>query len=141
MAAGGNGALRRRFDAVSGKAEIEILVEALLGSGADVAVLGLFDLARSGLVDEGSAQTMARRFDELDAATAEVAADLGCASVDLHHHVRTRDPRIFGSDRMHCNARGHAVAAAECLRAPASFVRSSPAARRPGRAAPGEPAE
>jgi hypothetical protein len=37
--------------------------------------------------------------------------------VDTHHHPRAADPEIFASDRMHANARGHAIAFAAIVRA------------------------
>jgi hypothetical protein len=63
---------------------------------------------------------MIERFDDLDAVTASVAAELGALHVDSHHHPRASDPGIFASDRMHANARGHAIAFAATVEALAS---------------------
>lgn len=79
--------------------------------------IGLFDLARSGLIPEPYAVPMAQRFDSLDALTCRVAADHGGVHVDNHHHPLANDAGIFASDRIHCNARGHAIAAANLVMA------------------------
>lgn len=126
VAAGGNDALRKGFEPVALEQDLEDLLGPLRLSGATVAILGLFDIARSGLVDDRYAAAMAERFDGLDAVTAALAERLGCVFVDLHRHPRSRDPDIFSSDRIHCNARGHAIAGAASLRALAADVASSP---------------
>jgi lysophospholipase L1-like esterase len=116
VAAGGNDALRRSFNERAFTKNLAGLLAPLRETGAMVAVLGLFDLARSGLVPEPRAAAMAGRFDLLDSLTAQLTRELDCVLVDLHRHRRTSDAGIFSSDLLHCNARGHAVAAAACLR-------------------------
>ncbi|MFJ5786628.1 hypothetical protein [Streptomyces hydrogenans] len=46
---------------------------------------------------------MARRFDELDRITADLTRTLNGIHVDTHHHP-------LAADRVHANARGHAIA-------------------------------
>jgi lysophospholipase L1-like esterase len=117
VVAGGNDALGRRYDAEGIRAGLVGLVAPLALSGALVVTIGLFDLARSGLLPGEVAEEMARRFDELDAITKSVAATFGAVHVDTHHHPRAADPSIFASDRMHANARGHAIAAEAIMKA------------------------
>lgn len=128
VAAGGNDALRRSFNVPTVKRDLENLLNPLRDAKADVAVLGLFDIARSGLIEERYATVMAERFDDLDRVTGALAGELGCVFVDLHRHPRSRDPGIFSNDLLHCNARGHAIAAAACMQALAAYVdqRSAP---------------
>jgi lysophospholipase L1-like esterase len=114
---GGNDALARSYDAGRVARELREIVVPLSEAGAFVVTIGLFDLARSGLVTAEYAPAMAARFDELDSVTAAVAAEVGALHVDTHHHPRAADPEIFASDRMHANARGHAVAFAAIVRA------------------------
>jgi lysophospholipase L1-like esterase len=117
VAAGANDAFRRSFNPEQVRIGLLDLVWPLQEAASVVALIGLFDLARSGLVPEAFAGAMAERFDALDAVSAGVASELGCVLVDNHSHPLARDPAIFASDNIHCNARGHAVAATNCVRA------------------------
>lgn len=116
VAAGANDAFRRSFDPGTVRAALVALVGPLRQVGATVALIGLYDLARSGLVPEPYATGMAERFDALDVLTADVAAEQGCVFVDNHSHPLSSDPAIYASDRVHCNARGHAIAATTAIR-------------------------
>ncbi|MFD3653488.1 SGNH/GDSL hydrolase family protein [Streptomyces sp. NPDC058620] len=109
VSAGGNDAFRG-FDPETLRAELTSFLTPLAESGALVITIGLFDLARSGLVPPEHADGMARRFDELDRITAGLARALGGIHVDTHHHPLAADPGIYSTDRIHANARGHAVA-------------------------------
>jgi lysophospholipase L1-like esterase len=117
VVAGGNDALARSYDLDRIRAGLVGLVVPLALSGARVVTIGLFDLARSGLLPPGLAPEMVRRFDALDDVTARVASTFGALHVDTHHHPRAADPAIFASDRIHANARGHAIAAEAVMRA------------------------
>jgi len=110
VAAGGNDALGRDFDGERVRRELAALVAPLAHAGALVVTIGLFDLARSGLPPADVAPVMAERFDALDAITAALAAEVGGIHVDTHHHPRSADPAIYSRDRIHANARGHAIA-------------------------------
>jgi lysophospholipase L1-like esterase len=110
--AGGNDALSRHFDPEVLRAELVALIEPLREAGARPVTVGLFDLARSGIVPDPYAEPMAERFDLLDEITRAVAAEQGAIHVDTHHHPLAADIGIFSADRIHGNARGHAVAAA-----------------------------
>jgi lysophospholipase L1-like esterase len=114
---GGNDAISRRYDPERVREELRQIVVPLAEAGAFIATIGLFDLARSGLVPPEHAPAMTERFDELDAVTAEVAAEVGGFHVDTHHHPRAADPAIFASDLMHANTRGHAIAFAAIVHA------------------------
>ncbi|MFD8015297.1 SGNH/GDSL hydrolase family protein [Streptomyces sp. NPDC058955] len=109
VSAGGNDAFRD-VDPDALRAELASLLTPLAESGAVVVTIGLFDLARSGLVPPEYADGMARRFDTLDAVTADLTRSLGGLHVDTHHHPLAADPGIYAADRVHANARGHAIA-------------------------------
>ncbi|QNS02984.1 SGNH/GDSL hydrolase family protein [Streptomyces xanthii] len=109
VSAGGNDAFRA-FDPVALRSGLASLLAPLAGTGALVVTIGLFDLARSGLVPPEHAEGMARRFDELDRITAALTRELGGVHVDTHHHPLSADPAIYAEDRVHANARGHAAA-------------------------------
>ena len=127
---GGNDAIARGYDRERVAQELREIIVPLTDAGAFVLTIGLFDLARSGLVPAEYATAMRERFDELDAVTAAVAAELGALHVDTHHHPRASDPAIFASDMMHANARGHAIAFAAIVRA----LRDAGQSARRGRA-------
>lgn len=117
VSAGGNDAFSRDYDARSLRRDLDALLRPLAEAGAVVAVVGLFDHARSGLLPPPVAGAMIQRFDELDVIQREVVTELGGIHVDGHHHPRGSDPALYSSDRIHCNARGHAVAAGLIIRA------------------------
>jgi lysophospholipase L1-like esterase len=116
VVAGGNDGLGRAFDADRVRLELAQIMRPLAAAGALVVTIGLFDIARSGLVPQELAPEMTRRFDLLDVITAEVAAQVGGVHVDTHNHPRAADPSIYASDRIHANARGHAIALAAIVR-------------------------
>lgn len=128
VSAGGNDAFRR-FDPATLRGRLAALLAPLAETGALVVTIGLFDLARSGLVPPEHAPGMAARFDELDALTAGLTRELGGVHVDTHHHPLAADPSLYAADRVHANARGHAVAFAAITAA---------LARSPGPFAPAE---
>ncbi|OHV30368.1 GDSL family lipase [Pseudofrankia sp. EUN1h] len=117
VVAGGNDTLRPDYDPEQSWRELLEIALPLADRGALVVTIGLFDLARSGLLSPRTAATMAGLFDRLDAITAAVAAQVGGLHVDTHHHPRAADPAIFASDRVHANAAGHAIASAAIIRA------------------------
>jgi lysophospholipase L1-like esterase len=123
VAAGGNDALRRSFEPDRIRAGLLEIVEPLAANGALVVTIGLFDLARSGLVPPELAPAMTERFDALDEITADVAGRIGGVHVDTHHHPRGWDPSIYSTDGIHANSRGHAIAATAIVQALAGALR------------------
>ncbi|OAA29665.1 lysophospholipase L1-like esterase [Frankia sp. EI5c] len=117
VVAGGNDTLSTRFDPAAVRRGLLDILGPLADRGALVVTLGLFDLARSGLMPPELADTMIGRFDELEALTAAASAEVGGLHVDTHHHPRASDPDIFASDLIHANAAGHAIASAAVVRA------------------------
>ena len=117
VSAGGNDALARSFDAGRAAGELAHLAAKLSDAGALVVLVGLFDLGGSGLLAPETGRWMTERFATLDDVMHTVADEVpGCVVTDNRSHPLAQDPSIFSSDLMHCNARGHAVAAATLLR-------------------------
>jgi lysophospholipase L1-like esterase len=116
LAAGGNDALRRSFDPAAVRAELEAVVRPLRRMGADVVMIELMDIVASGLVPEASRAAIDARMRRLAAATREVAAQHGAILVQLRGHPASADPGVYASDRLHLNARGHAIVGAETAR-------------------------
>ena len=112
VSAGGNDAFERGFDAGRAAGELADLAARLSDAGAQVVLIGLFDLGGSGLLPPDAAERASARFATLDEAMHVAAEEVrGCVVSDNRAHPLSRDPSIFASDLIHCNARGHAVAA------------------------------
>jgi lysophospholipase L1-like esterase len=122
VVAGGNDALSRRFDETAVRTQLAGMLGDLRAAGATVVTVGLFDLARSGLVPAEHAAQLAERFDRLDTITEQTTRSLGGIHVDTHHHPRAADPAIYASDKIHANARGHAIAFAAIVRTLADAI-------------------
>ena len=110
VVAGGNDALGRNFDPDGVRGELEALIRPLHDAGAIVITIGLFDLARSGLMPPAVRAVMTERFDALDEVTSAVSAAFGGIHVDTHSHPRSADREIYSPDKIHANARGHGIA-------------------------------
>lgn len=116
LSAGGNDAFERGFDRDRTAAELKHLVGRLSDAGARVVLIGLFDIGGSGLLPQDFGPKMSAKFAVLDEVMHQVAAEVpGCVVSDNRGHPLSQDPSIFSSDLIHCNARGHAVAAATLL--------------------------
>jgi lysophospholipase L1-like esterase len=102
LAAGANDAVRRSFDVVAVEAELERMVGALAGAGALVITLGCFDLGLESLR-------------ALSRATERVTRRHGGMHLDFGDHPAQRAGDVLGADRLHINARGHAVVAEEII--------------------------
>jgi lysophospholipase L1-like esterase len=117
LSAGGNDAFERGFDRDRTASELAHLAGRFSGAGARVVLIGLFDIGSSGLLPEELGRKMTAKFAVLDEVMHGVARQVpGCVVSDNRSHPLSQDPSIFSSDLIHCNARGHAVAAATLLR-------------------------
>lgn len=117
VAAGGNDALRRSFEPEIVERELDVIVGALAGAGADVVMLELMDIVASGLVPPEHAGPLDERMRALAALTRRVARRQGAVLVEMRGHPASADPGVYSSDRLHLNTRGHAIVAGEALRA------------------------
>ncbi|PZS27702.1 MAG: hypothetical protein DLM59_16025 [Pseudonocardiales bacterium] len=96
IGAGGNDAMSRGFNDTRTDDQLSALAAPLTAVGAQLVTIGLFDLARSGLIPQVHAAAMADRFDHLDTLTARVAADHhGTHTANHHHHPLAADPKHF----------------------------------------------
>lgn len=113
---GGNDLYRRRFDLDEVATEWTAMFSALLDAGATVVTAGMFDITRSGLVDERYRRATRDRIEAISARSREVAAALGVVQLDLVDHPAGAEA-IYCSDGLHLNARGQGVLAGEAIRA------------------------
>jgi lysophospholipase L1-like esterase len=116
VAAGGNDALRRSFVPEQVARELDGIVGPLRQAGADVLMIELVDIVSSGLVPAEYAAPLDERMRALADITRTVAARHGAMLVEMRGHPASADPDVYSSDRLHLNARGHAIVAAEAVR-------------------------
>jgi lysophospholipase L1-like esterase len=116
VAAGGNDALRGSFAPVQVARELDGIVGPLRQAGADVLMIELMDIVASGLVPAEYAGPLDERMRALAETTRAVADRHGAMLVEMRGHPASADPTVYSSDRLHLNARGHAIVAAEAVR-------------------------
>jgi lysophospholipase L1-like esterase len=116
VAAGGNDALRRSFSRERVTAELDAIAAPLRLAGADLLMIELMDVVASGLVPPEHAAALDERMGALAQATREVAARHAAMLVEMRGHPICADPGVYASDRLHLNARGHAIVASEAIR-------------------------
>jgi lysophospholipase L1-like esterase len=130
VAAGGNDLLvPDRFDADGVERELDAIAAALRGAGADVLLVGLLDISRSGVVPPAWVDRIRERLRVHDAIVRRVADRRGALALSVLEHPAAPDPGIYARDRLHLNARGHAIVATEAVRALAGLVRAPAPAR------------
>lgn len=120
---GGNDMLAPEFDEDAVRAELAAMVSAFREAGADVLTIGLFDITAAGLAPRRFHETLSARTRRLAELTAKVSAEHGARHVhNPPDHPAASDPGIYSADRLHLNARGHAIAAARTIRALADLL-------------------
>jgi len=117
VSAGGNDSLRRSFLPDAVERELDAIVGALRRTRADVLMLELMDIVASGLVPPEHADLLDERMYRLAALTRAVARRHGAILVEMRRHPASAEPGVYASDRLHLNARGHAIVATEAVRA------------------------
>ncbi|MEO8689081.1 MAG: SGNH/GDSL hydrolase family protein [Solirubrobacteraceae bacterium] len=127
VAAGGNDALRRSFDPGAVERELVAIVGPLRRAGADVLLLELMDIVTSGLVPREHAAALDGRMRPLAELTRRVARRHGAILVEMRGHPTSADPGVYASDRLHLNARGHAIVGSEAIRALGAAIPASDA--------------
>jgi len=128
VAAGGNDALRRSFDPGAVERELVAIVGPLRRAGADVVLLELMDIVASGLVPAAQAAVVDGRMRRLAELTRRVAGRHGAILVEMRGHPASADPGVYARDRLHLNARGHAIVAGEAVRALSAAIPARAAA-------------
>jgi hypothetical protein len=76
-----------------------------------------FDMSRSELVPADHKPTWGSLIERMGAMAESVARRHGAVLVDFRSHPAGPEPSIYSGDRIHLNARGHAICAAQTLRA------------------------
>jgi EmrB/QacA subfamily drug resistance transporter len=114
---GGNDLMRRDHDPAAVEKVLDGLVGALRAKGSDVIMFAPFDMSQTELLPEDHKARWRSLIDRMSELAATVAHRHGALLVDCRAHPAGADPSIYSGDRVHLNARGHAICAAETLRA------------------------
>jgi lysophospholipase L1-like esterase len=116
LSAGGNDALRRSFSPERVARDLDAIAAPLHQAGADLLMLELMDIVASGLVPSEHEASVDERMRGLAEVTRRVAARRGAMLVEMRAHPVCADPDVYSSDRLHLNARGHAIVASEAIK-------------------------
>lgn len=114
---GGNDLMRRDHDADAVERDVDATVAALRARGADVIMFAPFDMSESALLPEEHRPRWHALTEGMSELATRVARRHGALLVDFRTHPVGADASIYSADRIHLNARGHAICAAETLRA------------------------
>ena len=115
VSGGGNDALRPTFEPAAVERELDAIVAPLRAAGADVLMLELMDIVAAGLIPDPYAEPLDARLRSLATVTRTVAERHGAMLVEMRTHPASADPGVYASDRMHLNARGHAIVGSEAV--------------------------
>jgi lysophospholipase L1-like esterase len=116
VAAGANDAFQRGFVASVVQAELDRIVGALTDAGALVITFSCFDLGLTSLLAPERRAGLSERLHELGQLTEQVSRRYDGIHVDFLRHPALADD-LLSADRLHINRRGHAIVAAEVIRA------------------------
>ena len=116
VAAGANDAFRRSFVAPAVVAELEQIVSALAGAGSLVVTFGCFDLGRTSFLPPERRHGLSERLHDLGRLTEQMCLRHGGIHVDFLGHPAL-DDALLSADHLHINRRGHAIVAADLIRA------------------------
>lgn len=114
---GGNDLMRPDHDPVAVERHVDAIVAALRGVGSDVIMFAPFDMSQSELLPADRKQGWRSLIERMGALAETVARRHGAILVDFRSHPAGSEPSIYSGDRIHLNARGHAICAAQTLRA------------------------
>jgi lysophospholipase L1-like esterase len=107
LACGTNDVLRPRFEAAAFRADVLAMQRAFVERGAVVLSFTLPDLTPVMPI----ARPLAGRVRAMNEALREASRLSGARLVDVAAHAVASDPRLWSEDRLHANARGHALVA------------------------------
>jgi EmrB/QacA subfamily drug resistance transporter len=114
---GGNDLMRNDHDPEAVERDVDAIVAALRAAGSDVIMIAPFDMSQTELVPDEYKPTWRSLIERMSALAERVARRHGALLVDFRAHPAGADSSIYSTDRIHLNARGHAICAAQTLRA------------------------
>jgi lysophospholipase L1-like esterase len=113
---GGNDLMRNGdVDLEAVERDVDAIVAALRAAGSAVIMMAPFDMSQTELVPDEYKPTWRSLIERMGALAERVARRNGALLVDFRAHPAGADPSIYSTDRIHLNARGHAICAAQTL--------------------------
>ncbi len=112
---GGNDLMRADHDPEAVERDVDAIVAALRAAGSEVIMLAPFDLSRSELLPEQRRPAWRSLIEQMGELAERVAGRHDAVLVDFRAHPAGSDAGIYSADRIHLNARGHAICANETL--------------------------
>ncbi len=116
VTAGGNDALGPGFDPDVVDRELDAMVGALRAAGADVLMTELLDITAAPFFPAEHRDALDARMRPLADLTRGVAARHGALLIPMRAHPACAQDGVYSSDRLHLNARGHAIVGTEGVR-------------------------
>jgi lysophospholipase L1-like esterase len=114
---GGNNLMRPDHDRAVVEAEVNAIVRALRDAGSEVIMFAPFDMSTSDVLPEDYKPRWRALIQSMADLARRVARRNGALLVEFGEHPAGADASIYSSDRIHLNARGHAICAAGTARA------------------------
>jgi EmrB/QacA subfamily drug resistance transporter len=112
---GGNDLMRPDHDPVAVERNLDAIVAALRAAGSDVIMFAPFDMSLSEGLPADRKPAWRSLIERMGALAETVARRHGAVLVDFRSHPAGPEPSIYSSDRIHLNARGHAICAVRTL--------------------------
>jgi hypothetical protein len=109
--------MQRDHDPVAVERHVDAIVAAPRAAGSDVIMFAPFDMSRSELLPAERKPTWRSLIERMGALAERVSRRHGAVLVDFRSHPAGPEPTIYSTDRIHLSARGHAICAAQTLRA------------------------
>jgi MFS family permease len=114
---GGNDLMRPDCDPAAVERDLDAIVAALRAAGSEVIMFAPFNMSRSELVPDEYKPTLRTLIEQMSTLAEKVARRHDALLVDFRAHPAAPEASIYSTDRMHLNARGYAICAAQTLRA------------------------
>jgi EmrB/QacA subfamily drug resistance transporter len=108
---GGNDLMRRDHDPAVVEREVDGIVAALRAVGCEVIMLAPFDISQSDAVPDDRKPGWHALIEAMSRLAERVARRRGATLLDFRTHPAGGDAGIYSADRIHLNARGHALVA------------------------------
>jgi lysophospholipase L1-like esterase len=109
---GGNDLMRADHDSAAVEAEVDAIVRSLRAAGAEVIMFAPFDMSTSDALPDEYKPRWHSLIEAMTQQARRVARRNGALLVEFGDHPAGADAGIYSSDRIHLNARGHAICAA-----------------------------
>lgn len=122
VACGGYDLLGFSYDPDAVEAQVRAVVAAFTSQGCDVITVSPFDASRAPGVPPALGTRLHGRLRDFARRTEAIARDAGAVHVALTSHPAAGDADLYSTDPRHGTMRGHAIAAAEAIRALAAHL-------------------